>query len=59
MAPTDAKDDPIVACALAGNADHIVTEYRRDLLPLKVIRVAGHKPVQIVATRAFLKNVID
>jgi hypothetical protein len=37
---------------------YIVTDDRRDLLPLKVIRVAGYKPVQIVAPRAFLKSVL-
>ena len=58
MVPTDAKDNPIAACALEGGADYIVTDDRHDLLPLKVIRVAGHKPVQIVAPRAFLNNVL-
>ena len=58
LVPTDAKDNPIVACALEGDADYIVTDDRRDLLPLKVIRVAGHEPVQIVAPRAFLKSVL-
>ncbi len=58
LVPTDAKDDPIVACALEGAADYIVTDDRRDLLPLKVIRAAGYRPVQIVAPRAFLKTVL-
>lgn len=58
LVPTDAKDNPIVACALEGDADYIVTDDRRDLLPLKVIRVAGHKAVQIVAPTAFLKSVV-
>lgn len=58
MVPTDAKDNPIVACALEGDADYIVTDDRRDLLPLKVIRVAGHKAVQIVAPTSFLKSVV-
>ncbi len=58
LVPTDAKDNPVAACALEGGAEYIVTDDRRDLLPLKVIRVAGYKPVQIVAPRAFLKNVL-
>jgi putative PIN family toxin of toxin-antitoxin system len=58
LVPTDAKDNPIVACALEAVAEYIVTDDRRDLLPLKVIRVAGYKPVQIVAPRAFLKSVL-
>lgn len=58
LVPTDAKDNPIVACALEGDADYIVTDDRRDLLPLKVIRVAGHKAVQIVAPTAFLKSML-
>ncbi len=55
MVPTDAKDNPIVACALESTADYIVTDDRRDLLPLKVIPVAGHKLIQIVAPGAFLR----
>jgi len=58
LVPTDAKDNPIVACALEAAAEYIVTDDRRDLLPLKVIRVAGYEPVQIVAPRAFLKSVL-
>jgi uncharacterized protein len=58
LVPTDAKDDPIVACALEGAADYIVTDDRRDLLPLKVIRASGYRPVQIVAPRALLKTVL-
>ena len=58
LVPTDAKDNPVVACALEGGAEYIVTDDRRDLLPLKVIRAAGYRPVQIVAPRAFLKNVL-
>jgi putative PIN family toxin of toxin-antitoxin system len=57
LVPTDIKDNPIVACALEGRAEYIVTDDRRDLLPLKVIRVSGYRPVQIVAPTAFLKTV--
>ena len=59
LVPTDAKDNPIAACALEGGAQYIVTDDRRDLLPLKVIRVAGHRPVQIVAPQSFLKDVLE
>jgi len=59
LVPTDAKDNPIVACALEGDAAYIVTDDRRDLLPIKEIRVAGHKPAQIVAPQAFLKSVLE
>jgi hypothetical protein len=58
LVPTDVKDNPVVACALEGGAQYIVTDDRRDLLPLKVIRAAGYRPVQIVAPRAFLKEVL-
>jgi len=46
--PTDPDDNMVVACALEGGADYIVTDDRRDLLPLKVVRVSGHRPVQVV-----------
>jgi putative PIN family toxin of toxin-antitoxin system len=58
LVPTDAKDNPVVACGLEGGADYIVTDDRRDLLPLKVIKASGYHPVQIVAPRAFLKEVL-
>jgi uncharacterized protein len=53
--PTDPDDNMVVACALGGGADYIVTDDRRDLLPLKVIRVGGHRPVQVVTPRGFLR----
>jgi putative PIN family toxin of toxin-antitoxin system len=53
--PSDFKDNVVVCCALEAEADYIVTDDRRDLLPLKVIRCAGYKPVQIVSTVAFLR----
>jgi putative PIN family toxin of toxin-antitoxin system len=53
--PSDFKDNIVVCCALEAAADYIVTDDRRDLLPLKVIRCAGYKPVQIVSTIAFLR----
>lgn len=53
--PTDLKDNIVVACALEAEADYIVTDDRRDLLPLKVIRCSGYRPVQIVSPLAFLR----
>ncbi len=53
--PTDFKDNIVVACALEAEADYIVTDDRRDLLPLKVIRCSGYHPVQIVSPVAFLR----
>jgi len=53
--PSDLKDNIVVACALEAEADYIVTDDRRDLLPLKVIRCSGYRPVQIVSPPAFLR----
>jgi putative PIN family toxin of toxin-antitoxin system len=53
--PTDPDDDMVVACALEGGADYLVTDDRRDLLPLKVIRMSGYRPVQVVTPRSFLR----
>ena len=56
MVPTDPKDNPIIACALEGHATFVVTDDRADLLPLKVVRVGGHRPVQIVTPNDFLRH---
>ena len=56
MVPTDAKDNKVVACALEGEAGYLVTDDRRDLLPLKAVRVGGHRVIQIVAPGAFLRR---
>jgi putative PIN family toxin of toxin-antitoxin system len=53
--PTDLKDNIVVCCALESEAEYIVTDDRRDLLPLKVIRCAGYHPVQIVRPLDFLR----
>ncbi|HEX7183819.1 MAG TPA: putative toxin-antitoxin system toxin component, PIN family [Thermoanaerobaculia bacterium] len=53
--PSDLKDNIVVCCALEAGAEYIVTDDRRDLLPLKVIRCAGYHPVQIVSPLAFLR----
>jgi putative PIN family toxin of toxin-antitoxin system len=53
--PTDFKDNIVVCGALESGAEYIVTDDRRDLLPLKVIRCSGYRPVQIVSPLAFLR----
>jgi putative PIN family toxin of toxin-antitoxin system len=53
---TDPKDNPVVATALEGEADHLVTLDERDLLSLKVILGRAHRPVQIVSPPDFLKG---
>jgi putative PIN family toxin of toxin-antitoxin system len=54
-APTDPDDNMLVACALEGEADYLVTDDRRDLLPLKAVRVSAHHVVQVVTPRGFLR----
>ena len=54
LVPKDPKDNPVVACALEGGAAFVVTDDRKHLLPLKVVRVSGFGPVQIVTPTAFL-----
>jgi uncharacterized protein len=53
--PTDPKDNPVVATALEGEADYLVTLDERDLLALKVLRGRAHRPVQIIRPPDFLK----
>jgi len=43
----DPADNPVLACALEAGARFVVTDDRKDLLPLKVVRLSGHAPVQI------------
>jgi putative PIN family toxin of toxin-antitoxin system len=54
IVPRDAKDNPIAAAALEGQVPYLVSR-DEDLLSLKVLRVPGHQPVQIVGPRAFLR----
>jgi putative PIN family toxin of toxin-antitoxin system len=54
IVPRDAKDNPIAATALEGQVPYLVSQ-DDDLLSLKVLRMPGHRPVQIVAPRAFLR----
>ena len=53
--PTDPDDNMVVACAIEGGANYIVSDDRRDLLPLKEILVGGYHPVQVVTPRGFLR----
>ena len=56
LVPSDLDDNKVVACALEAPADYIVTDDHRDLLPLKAIRLAGHKVIQIVRPMLFLRD---
>ena len=55
--PRDLKDRPIVAAGIEGGAHFLVTDDRRDLLPLKVILLAGYRPLQIVTPGDFLRHI--
>jgi predicted nucleic acid-binding protein len=46
----------VVACALEGDARFVVTDDRKHLLPIKVVRIAGHRTVQIVSPAQFLRH---
>ena len=54
MVPADPKDNPVIAAALEAGAEYIVTDDRK-LNAIKVVRVAGYRPVQIVTASAFLR----
>jgi putative PIN family toxin of toxin-antitoxin system len=54
VVPTDSKDNPVVATALEGGADYLVSLDARDLLALKVVLGRAHRPVQIVNPLDFL-----
>jgi predicted nucleic acid-binding protein len=40
----------------AGGATFIVTDDRRHLLPLKAIRVSGHRTIQVIGPAQFLRH---
>lgn len=52
----DPADNPVLACALEGGAGFVVTDDRKHLLPLKVVRLAGHAAVQIVSPGDFVRH---
>jgi len=56
LVPTDAKDNHIISTALEGGAGMLVTEDARDLLSLKVIKIRGFPPVQVVDAKAFARQ---
>lgn len=47
----DPKDNPVLACALEGHADFVVTDDRKHLLPLK-----HYHGIQIVSMPLFLRT---
>ena len=47
----DPKDNPVLACALEGHADFVVTDDRKHLLPLK-----HYHGIQIVSMPLFLRS---
>jgi putative PIN family toxin of toxin-antitoxin system len=53
----DPKDNIVLACALEGDAQYLVSG-DRDLLVLKDHHVAGHRVVHVVRPRDFLQNVL-
>lgn len=55
LVSTDSKDNHIVSTALEGGAGSIITEDARDLLSLKVIKIRGFPPVQVVDAKAFAR----
>jgi len=59
LVSTDPNDNPVLACAIEGQAAYVVTDDRRDLLPLKAVRLAGHEPIQIVSPSGFLRVLDD
>jgi putative PIN family toxin of toxin-antitoxin system len=52
----DPDDNPVVACALEAGARYVVTDDRKHLLPIKAVRVAGYRTVQIVSPIEFLRH---
>jgi hypothetical protein len=59
LLPTRRSAYRALACAIEGLADYVVTDDRRDLLPLKVVRLAGHAAIQIVSAAGFLRILHD
>jgi predicted nucleic acid-binding protein len=52
----DPDDNPVVACALEADAPFVVTDDRKHLLPLKAVRIAGHRTIQLVSPVEFLRR---
>lgn len=58
MVATDPKDNPVIGCALEGDASYLVTADKRDLLALKDHHVAGHRIVHVVTAGDFVRHVL-
>jgi predicted nucleic acid-binding protein len=58
VVPTDVRDNHVIAAAIEGGARYVVTEDARDLLSLKVIRLSGFAPIQILNAASFLSGVL-
>ena len=52
-----AEDRPIIAAALEGAAEYLVTD-DASLLDVKALSVAGHQTLQIIAPGPFVKQVL-
>ena len=52
----DPADNPVLACALEGGAGFVVTDDRKHLLPLEVVRLAGQAAVQIISPGDFVRH---
>jgi hypothetical protein len=52
------EDIPIVAAALEGGADYLVSD-DSELLGVKMVLVSGYRPVQMIAPGPFVKNVLQ
>jgi putative PIN family toxin of toxin-antitoxin system len=57
IVPRDVRDSPVAATALEADVDYLVS-LDDDLLSLKALRQAGHRPVQIIEPSDFLKTVL-
>jgi putative PIN family toxin of toxin-antitoxin system len=53
-----AEDIPIVAAALEGGADYLVSD-DAELLGVKIVLVSGYRPVQVIAPGPFVKQVLQ
>jgi putative PIN family toxin of toxin-antitoxin system len=57
FSPVPPEDVPIVAAALEGDAECLVSD-DRDLLDVKTVILSGHRPLQIIAPGPFVKQVL-
>jgi putative PIN family toxin of toxin-antitoxin system len=57
FAAVPAEDVPIVAAALEGDSEYLVSD-DGDLLDAKTVLVAGYRPLQIVAPGPFVRQIL-